>query len=115
MKTAIRYISLAVLMGSLNVVATAVELGDEPAKRIVHFTDLDLTRGPGVAVLYARIKSAARDVCEPVNARALESIVSAHRCVEQAIARAVADVSAPGLTGYYLAKTGRTTTVAQQR
>jgi UrcA family protein len=115
MKTAIRCTLLAVLMTSLNAVAAAVELGDEPAKRIVHFADLDLTRSVGVAVLYARIKFAARDVCEPVNDRDLAAVVSTRRCMEQAIARAIADVNAPTVTSYYLAKTGQTITVAQQR
>jgi hypothetical protein len=31
-------------MGSLNAVAAAVALADEPPARIVHFADLDLTR-----------------------------------------------------------------------
>jgi UrcA family protein len=102
------------LLSSLSAAAAAVEPG-EVATRRVNFADLDLTRSAGVAVLYARIKSAAGEVCEPVNAGALESVMLSHRCTEQAIARAVADVNAPGLTSYYLAKTRQTITLAQRQ
>lgn len=114
MKTAIPCTLLAMLLSSLSAAAAAVEPG-EVATRRVNFADLDLTRSAGVAVLYARIKSAAGEVCEPVNARALESVERSHRCTEQAIARAVADVNAPALTSYYLAKTRQTITLAQRQ
>jgi UrcA family protein len=114
MKTAIPCTLLALLLSSLSAAAAAVELG-EFATRTVCFADLDLTRSAGVAVLYARIQSAAREVCEPLIARALESVERSHRCTEQAIARAVADVNAPALTSHYLAKTRQTITLAQRQ
>jgi UrcA family protein len=114
MKTAIPCTLLAMLLGSLSVAAAAVEPG-EVATRRVNFADLDLTRSAGVAVLYARIKSAAGEVCQPVNAREVESVMRSNRCTPQAIARAVADVNAPALTSYYLAKTRQVITLAQRR
>jgi UrcA family protein len=104
-----------VLMGSLNAVAAADEWDNGPPKRVVHFADLDLTRNAGVAVLYARIRFAAREVCAPVEDRRLQSIAARDRCVTQAIARAVADVNVPTLTSYHLTKTGQTITLAEQR
>jgi UrcA family protein len=115
MKTGIRFTLLAVLICSLNGVAGAVDTGAEPLKRVVNFADLDLTRNAGVTVLYARLQSAARMVCEPFNVRALGSLVTMRRCVEEAIERAVAKVNAPALTDYYLAKTGQIITVARQQ
>ena len=97
-------------MGSA--LAAAGELTADVRARVVQFADLDLTRSAGVTVLYARIKSAAREVCEPINARALAASQAAHKCAAESIARAVADVNAPALTGYHLAKTGRKITVA---
>jgi UrcA family protein len=114
MKTAIPCTLLAMLLGSLSAAAAAVEPG-EVATRRVNFADLDLTRSAGVTVLYARIKSAAGEVCQPVNAREVESVMRSNRCTQQAIARAVADVNAPALTSYYLAKTGQAITLAQRR
>jgi UrcA family protein len=115
MKIAMSCTLFVVLMGSLNAVAAAGEWDNGPPKRVVHFADLDLTRSAGVAVLYARIRFAAREVCEPVEDRALRSILARSHCVTQAIARAVADVNVPTLTSYHLTKTGQTITLAEQR
>ena len=115
MKIAISCTLLVVLMGSLNGVAAAGEWDNELPKRVVHFADLDLTRNAGVAALYARIQSAAREVCAPTGSRGLQSIVARDRCMTQSIARAVANVNVPTLTSYHLVKTGgQTITLAQQ-
>jgi UrcA family protein len=115
MKTAMHCTLLVVLICSLNGVAGAGEANAEPPKRVVKFADLDLTRTTGAAALYARLRSAARLVCEPTGERSLQSIVLMRRCVEQSIERAVAAVNAPALTDYYLAKTGQIVAVAQRR
>jgi UrcA family protein len=115
MKIAISCTLFVVLMGSLNAVAAAGAPDNELPKRVVHFADLDLTRNAGVAVLYARIRFAARQVCGPVDDRLLQSIVARNLCVTQAIARAVADVNVPMLTDYHLTKTGQTITLAERR
>jgi UrcA family protein len=52
---------LTILLGPLSAVA-AVAPPDEVPSRRVTYADLDLTRNAGVAVLCARIKSAAREV-----------------------------------------------------
>jgi UrcA family protein len=107
---------LAVSAGLPNAVAFASEFGDAPATRLVSFAGLDLTHEAGAAALYARIKSAARDVCKPrFDDLALEHVVSTRFCVEDAIVRAIADVNSPALTSYYLMKTRRPITIAQQR
>jgi UrcA family protein len=113
-KTAIPCTLLAMLLSSLGAAASAGEPGEDGV-RTVRFADLDLTRSAGVAELYARIKSAAGDACQPVPAREVESVLRSQRCTQQAIARAVAAVNAPELTSYYLAKTGQATTLAQRR
>jgi UrcA family protein len=104
MKTAMQCTLLAMLLSSLSAVAaTIVPDGDVPARR-VNFADLDLTRSEGAAVLYARIGAAAREVCLPATTWVPQLLFRAYRCREEAIARAVADVNAPVLTSYYLAK-----------
>ena len=85
--------------------AVAVQAGlDEPAKRVVNFADLDLNRDTGVATLYARIKSAAREVCEPVDNWSSRMLNS--DCRHDALAKAIADVNSPALTSYYQARGG---------
>ncbi|MDB6043877.1 MAG: hypothetical protein JWM63_2428 [Gammaproteobacteria bacterium] len=113
-KTLIPCTLLVMSLGPLSSVAVAIEQDEAPPARTVDFADLNLSSSAGAAVLYARIKSAAAQVCEPVNARALESFLSAKRCTEQSIARAVAYVNAPALTNLHLAKK-RTIIVAQRR
>jgi UrcA family protein len=76
--------------------------------RVVHFDDLDLNYGPGVETLYARIKSAAEDVCDPVNARDAWSSQMERSCKSYAIAHAIADINVSNLTSYYRSKWGST-------
>lgn len=117
MKIAIPGLLLSTLLGSLSACtdAAAAEQAKEVATRKVSYADLDLTRDAGAAALYSRIHFAARQVCEPVSDtwtwRVLEP---ARRCIEAAITRAVADVNAPVLTSYHLAKTGQTIDLAEK-
>jgi UrcA family protein len=115
MKIAISCTLFVALMSSLIGVAGAGESSNDPPKRTVHFADLDLSRSAGVAALYGRIRFAAREVCEPVRDRGLQSMSARTRCVTQAIARAVADVNVPTLTSYHLTRIGQTITLAEQR
>jgi UrcA family protein len=93
--------------------AVAMQAGfGEPATRVVNFADLDLSRNAGVAALYLRIKSAAREVCEPVDNWSSRMLNS--DCRHEAIARAIADVNSPALTSYYRARGGAVTAAVQQ-
>jgi UrcA family protein len=114
MKTALRYTLTMMLVASLSAGAAATAAADEAPQRTVHFADLNPNLSAGAAALYSRIRIAAAQVCERVNASALSSVASAHRCMDQAIARAVADVNTPALSGYYMTKTGQTVIVASK-
>jgi UrcA family protein len=105
MKTAIPFALLAMAMASHGAVAARAALGDDVLQRRISFADLDLTRSAGAATLYARIISAAREVCEPPSPRMLLLSEDTRQCRQQAIARAVEDVNAPTLTSYYATKT----------
>jgi UrcA family protein len=116
-KTAVPCALLAILLGSLSACADAgaAQPGDAVATRRVKFGDLDVTRSAGAATLYSRIQRAAREVCEPAFASGVREVVLlTHRCMEQSIARAVADVNAPALTAYHLTKTKQTITLARR-
>lgn len=113
MKTAFSRVMLAALLGA-STVALAGGTADEPAKRTVHFADLNLAQAAGAAVLYQRIRAAARDVCAPVIVSDLAALPGAHACIDQAIARAVTDVNAPMLTSYYQQQTHRPVLVARR-
>ena len=107
MKSLIRGTLLGVSVCALSALATANAAGDQAPARIVRYGDLDLTRMDGVITLYRRIRTAARDVCSPLPTSDLIAEAFARNCEERAIADAVADVSAPLLTSYYIGRTGR--------
>jgi UrcA family protein len=95
--------------------AVAMQAGpppDEPLKRVVSYADLDLSRDSGVATLYSRINSAAREVCEPIDDWALR--LQRFDCRQAAIARAIADANLPTLTSLYLTKSKTAAVHAQQ-
>jgi UrcA family protein len=79
----------------------------------VKFADLALDRPAGAAALYARIRNAARQVCEPMDTRPLAAYQLEQRCMSETIERAVASVNVPALTSYHLAKTGRAVILAK--
>lgn len=86
------------LIGALTLCAVAPAVfaaaaPDEPRRQVVTFADLDLTRPAGAQQLYLRIRSAARDVCATYDRFGPD-----RRCIQQAIARAIATVGLPPRT-----------------
>jgi UrcA family protein len=117
-KTAVPGALLAILLGPLSGCADvhAAPAGYEVATRIVKYGDLDLARSAGAATLYSRIQNAANAVCEPaMSLGARGSTLLSRHCVDESIARAVADVNAPALTSYYVSKTKRPLTLARRQ
>ena len=85
--------------------ANAAPFQDTPAV-IVHFADLHLTHGDGVAMLYQRLKGAAETVCasqDDRNGRDIGTQTRYKMCRQSALAAAVAKVEQPALTAYYRA------------
>ena len=116
-KTAVPCALLAILLGPLSACADVAAAPPvyEVATRTVKYGDLDLSRTAGAASLYSRIQTAARAVCEspPSTGVRGEMLLSRH-CMEQSIARAVADVNAPTLTSYHLMKTKHAVMLARR-
>jgi UrcA family protein len=96
--------------------AQAGEPFDTPPHKVVSFRDLNLNSAEGVAVLYNRIRSAAHEVCADPDRWDL-SEMKLRPCIDDAVARAVAQVNRPMLTSLYQAKGGKVdkkvTTLAQ--
>ena len=83
--------------------ANAAPAQDAPSV-IVHFADLDLTHGDGVAVLYRRLKGAAETVCALQDGRDLGSQMRFKMCWQSTLGAAVTKVDRPALTAYYRAQ-----------
>jgi UrcA family protein len=90
-------------MSPSGLAATAPE--DRVREEIVRFGDLDLTRPADAQELYRRIRRAAHNVCEPIGMGNPALAPSDHSCIDQSIARAVADINIPLVTERYARQT----------
>jgi UrcA family protein len=104
MKSAVRRTLAAVCMASVCALASAGS-PDQSRHRTVRFADLDINHPAGAAVLYQRIRAAAREVCRPTSERDLAVAELTRSCVQDAIARAVTEVNAPKLSQYHETET----------
>ena len=75
----------------------AVTIINDVPSITIDYSDLNLNSDAGISRLYSRIKSAAKEVCEPPEVRSGRAYVE-HGCLDRAIARAVADVQSSRLT-----------------
>jgi UrcA family protein len=90
----------AVLVSPIEYVRAAAPAAEAPSVTLqYHSTDLDTPQG--IAVLYRRIREAASSVCGPYDGALLEEKLLWNKCVDQAVARAVASVRSEKLSAYY--------------
>lgn len=107
MKTFTPYVLFAILGASLySATAAAAAADDGPRQRTVKFADLDLTRNSGIAVLYARIKAAARAVCDQYSELGVNTVQAERECQARAMSGAIGRVNLPMLTDYYRERSG---------
>jgi UrcA family protein len=78
-----------------------------PRSEAVGYQDTDLTRASNTARLYKRIHSAAVRVCAPLAGSGLGTKQRAHKCVDDAVAAAVAEINHPQLSALHSATIGR--------
>ena len=90
-------LGLAASIGAANATTAA------PAAQSlrVAYGDLDLSHAAGVDALYARLRAAAAQVCNPSDTQDLRSQVSFRACTVRALDDAVAAVHEPRLTAMH--------------
>ncbi len=76
-------------------------VSDGAKQYVVRFPDLDLSKAAGAAALYARLRHAARVVCDPMDSREMGIAAIYRACMDQAVANAVAGVNSPLLSQYH--------------
>ena len=76
-------------------------LSDAPLTSVVHFADLDVSTVEGAEQLYARLRRAATEVCEPLESASIEGASEQRACVVKAIDDAVAGINSPLLSEYH--------------
>ena len=104
---ALTALTACVLMGAIATTHAATP-ANPPAIKVA-YGDLNLESVPGTQALYARIVSAAREVCgsREVDIRDLGALARAQTCESRAIARAVQDVHSPALAALFDARVRR--------
>ena len=92
--------------GSLGVSAETVERDVNIANVTVRYADLDLNTAAGVEELYARLRSAARSVCNVGERRSLAEAMAAKSCYHQVLGTAVEGTKSPSLAALHRADSG---------
>ena len=81
----------------------------------IGFADLDLDTAAGNEQLYRRIHAGAESVCSNWEGKDLTNFAKHKRCMEDAVADAVAKVDKPRLTACYLSHHGGQVPLALSR
>jgi UrcA family protein len=100
-------VMLAAASLTLVIHAAQADSVDSPRQKVVSFRDLNMHSPEGIEIAFKRIKNAARDVCDSPTRYDLSEAAS-RPCINDAVARAVAQVNSPLLTSLYEAKTSKT-------
>jgi UrcA family protein len=85
--------------------ASATSAFEEPINVVVHYSDLDLSQPRDARALYDRIQRAAREACDDHMYESLDRLALFHKCVNQAVTNAVANVSSKQLSEIHEAQT----------
>jgi UrcA family protein len=80
----------------------AAPTDDTPAKT-VRYSDLNLKKSADVARLFGRIKLAAASICSPLAGQDAQRAARFHHCINDSMAKAVAQVDSPLLTERFAA------------
>ena len=91
--------AIALAMTGIATAATRVDAGIPSV--VVQYGDLNLGTQAGVLKLHARLRSAAQDVCSPLNSRVLGLLEQYESCVDKAVAQSVAAVGNDALSNFH--------------
>lgn len=98
----ISYVAAGLLAVGAMAAAPGAQAGPGDAlTKSVSYGDLNLNSEKGVAVLYSRLRSAAREVCVPFEGRILSNQMLWSKCYDHALSAAVADINKPAVTALH--------------
>jgi UrcA family protein len=95
------------LFAMLAAVASSVVMADSTVtvkNEVVRYDDLRLISAVGAAVLYGRLRGAAERACGVLDGKQPQLSARYRVCVDESIAKAVAEVNEPVLTAYFESK-----------
>lgn len=96
-----KLLPLAVALALAGTAGAATRVGDDIPSVVVQYGDLNLNSRAGVLKLHARLRSAAQDVCGPLNSRVLGLLEQYESCVAAAIAQGVDAVGNESLSKFH--------------
>lgn len=85
----------------VSIAAPAIADSNQPRSVVVNFDELDLTTSQGATKLYARLRFAARQVCAPLEGRALRQRAAFNECYAEALTDAVEQVNIAAVTALH--------------
>jgi UrcA family protein len=91
-------LGLTAWVGAANAVTGPTASGQSMR---VAYGDLDLSHAAGADALYARLRYAAAQVCNPSDTMELRTLVSNRACAARALDDAVVAINAPTLTAVH--------------
>jgi UrcA family protein len=94
------FLALASVASSFAMADTVVTVKSET----VRYDDLRLISAVGAAVLYGRLRGAAERACSSLDGKTPQLSSRYRACVDDTVAKAVAEVNEPVLTKFYESK-----------
>jgi UrcA family protein len=95
---------LGALASSLSAVCAAADAGADASDLrsiVVTYRDLNVSKGQGAAMLYGRIRAAAKSVCSVPEDADYSAKLRESPCIHKAIAEAVSAINQPELFAVY--------------
>ena len=105
-RTVIATALFGTVASSFAVLPAAADSFDAPAIT-VKYGDLDISNPQGAAVLYARIRAAAENLCSPYDRSGIASKMRRDACVSNIVTNAVTKANKSALSAVYSSKTGK--------
>ena len=87
-----KLLTVAVALAMTGVASAATRVDAEIPSVVVQYGDLNLNTQAGVVKLHSRLRSAAQNVCSPLDSRVSDASASTNPASSKAIAQSVAAV-----------------------
>jgi len=97
----LKLLSIAVALATSGIASAGTRVDVGAPSVVVRYGDLNLNSRAGVLTLHARLRSAAQDVCSPLDSRVLGLLEQYESCVADAISQSVAAVGNDSLSRYH--------------
>ena len=96
-----KLLPLAIALAMTGVATAATHVDAEIPSVVVEYGDLNLNTKAGIVKMHARLRSAAQNVCSPLDSRVIGRLGEYEACVSKAITQSVAAVGNDSLSKYH--------------